>query len=119
MAGVQVDGAARCQATLAAASDRLGNLTTAAQGASRIVSAGGAVAAPRHTGALAMSVRPQPQGPVAQVVSTLRYSGFVHYGTRYMLARPFLLQSAKRTAPLWVAAYEADADRALGMVKGV
>lgn len=48
--------------------------------------------APVRTGTLRRSItsRVNESGNVARVGSNLRYAPFVHFGTRYMRARPFL-----------------------------
>ena len=118
LSGVQVVGAERCAATLRASGERLEHLDHAAAGASRVVAAAGAGKAPRRTGALAMSVRPMPEGATGAAGTSLRYAPYVHWGTRHMRARPFLTDASRQTEPIWLALYTADADRALGMVKG-
>lgn len=116
--GAQVVGAERCAATLLAAGERLEHLDHAAAGTSRVVAAAGAMRAPRRTGRLAMSVRAAPNGGTAVAQTSLVYAPYVHWGTRYMRARPFLTDAARQTQPVWQALYAADADRALGIVKG-
>lgn len=115
---VQVVGAERCQATVLAAAEQLDHLGRAAASSSQVVAASGGAKAPRRTGTLAMSVHAMPQGGTAAAGTTVRYAPYVHWGTRYMRARPFLTDAARQTQPVWESIYAADADRALGTVKG-
>lgn len=116
--GVQVVGAERCAATLSRAGDRLAHQERAAAGTSRVVAAAGRAGAPRRSGTLAMSVRAAPQGGTGVAMTSLRYAPYVHWGTRYMRARPFLTDAARQTEPVWIRLYVADADDALSTVKG-
>lgn len=115
---VQLVGAERCQATLGLAAERLDHLDHAAASSSRVVAAAGAMKAPRRTGRLAMSVRAAPDGGTAIAQTSLVYAPYVHWGTRHMRARPFLTDAARQTQPVVLRLYTADADRALGVVKG-
>lgn len=116
---VTVEGADRLAATLSVAAADLGNLDHAAAATSRVVATAGRYNAPRRTGVLAASVRAMPEGGTGAVGTSVRYAPFVHYGTRYMRARPFLTNATRQTEPVWVGLYTADADRALARVRGV
>lgn len=115
---VQVKGADRLERTCHSAADELARMDAAAAGTSRVVASAGMSQAPRATGALAASVRAAPEGPVAQVESALPYAPYVHWGTKVMAARPFLIAAARQTQQVWEGEYVKGADAALSHVKG-
>ena len=115
---IDVKGADRLERTLDGAADELARMDAAAAETSRIVAAAGAALAPKASGALAASVRAEPQGPVVQATSASPYAPFVHYGTKLMAARPFLIAAVRQTEQVWIGSYTRNADQVLSHVKG-
>jgi HK97 gp10 family phage protein len=115
---IEVEGAAALSASLDAAGRDLADLDRAAAGASRIIATAARVLAPKRTGALSRSIEPAPERGTAAVLASERYAPFVHYGTRYMVARPFLVDARRDTKPLWLPLYEQESQQILNHVKG-
>ena len=120
MAGtrVEVEGAAALAASLDAASADLAELDRAAEGASRIIATAARSLAPKRTGTLSRSVAPAPSRGTAAALASASYAPFVHYGTRYMSARPFLSDAARQTEPMWLPLYTQETQGILDHVKG-
>lgn len=117
---VTVVGDTRLRATLAVAAERLDNLETAGQAATRMIESAASSAAPKRTGRLAGSIRAAVEGSEASVSSGLIYAGVQHYGwaAHGISAHPFLIPVAERLQPVWVRAYEAEVRQTLEVVKG-
>ena len=115
---IEVEGAAALSASLDAASRDMAELDKAAAGASRIIATAARALAPKRTGALSRSIEPAPERGIAAALASERYAPFVHYGTRYMAARPFLTDAAKATEPVWLPLYEQETQQILNHVKG-
>lgn len=109
------DPVARFAHQLAAAADELADLTDAHGEAGRIVLA--ASDPPRRSGALAagQTVRVAEWG--AQLVSTVRYWTFVHFGAPRagVRAQPWIAQAVDRTTDQVVEVYAAHARAALNL----
>ena len=77
---VRVEGADRLRATMRAAGLKLRDLSAVNRRTAAKVVAASAPAAPRRTGALAASVRPQGTQRIAAARSTLIYAPVIHFG---------------------------------------
>lgn len=117
---VEVVGAARCAATMAAAAARLTRLDGATSATSRLVQSRARGNAPKRSGRLAGSLVATAKGDEARVSSGVVYAGVQHYGwaARGITAHPFLVPVAEASTPVWRAYYVADVNAALNMVKG-
>lgn len=117
---VEVVGAARCAATMAAAAARLSHLDGATSSTSRLVQSRARGNAPKRTGRLAGSLVAASTGTEARVSSGVVYAGVIHYGwaAHNIRANPFLVPAAEDSTPVWRRFYVADVNTALAMVKG-
>lgn len=114
-----IDGDKQLVATLGKAITDLGDLGESGQRAAALIVNAARGRAPRRTGALAGSVSVgQVTGTVATAQATVRYGGFVHWGTRHMAAQPFLSDAATSTEGAWLPLYETQVARAVDQVRG-
>jgi len=117
---VTVVGDTRLRATLAVAAQRLDNLETAGNAASRLIMQASRGRAPKRTGRLAGSLTADASGNEAKVSSGLVYAGVIHYGwaAHGISANPFLVPVAESTQSVWIRAYETEVAAAISIVKG-
>jgi hypothetical protein len=121
-ASAQFKGADRFAASLARARQRIDEMREGYAEASRIIAAGSSSTAPRRTGTLAASMRPQIGGnpkSTAVITSPLVYAGPVHWGSAHNTADPYVYRAAEQTQDQWGRALETDAQRICNEVQGV
>lgn len=121
---VRVEGARELRRTLKRAGDDMADLKDANNRAAAIVAQWASVTAPRRTGALGMSVRPNRAVGRARVTggsAAVPYAGPIHWGwpRRGIAAQPFIAEAAVATQPAWEPAYRDDVQKVLDRVKGV
>lgn len=116
-----VTGAEQLSASLARFKTELGDLGRAHRAAALIIAAAASRSAPRRTGALAASIRPEALRSGAAVVVDARYGGVVHAGwpAGGIPARPFLTRAVASSAAAWVGCYEAEVAAAAAKVWGI
>lgn len=102
-----VDGLRQLQRDLKKFGDGVQELKKANAAAGRIISTASAPRAPRRTGRLAASIRPSAAAGGVVVRSTAPYSAVIHWGWpgRGILARPFIVDAAEATQPVWLDQY--------------
>jgi hypothetical protein len=119
--GIDVKGAERFAATTAEAARQLGDLSNAGTEAGRIIADLAAATAPRRTGQLAGSVRPEVAGNVAEVGSDLVYALPIHNGwaAHNIRPQPFLDDAVRSSEAQWVGVYDKAVAAAVDSVEGV
>jgi len=70
--------------------------------AARLVGGDADASVPRHSGALAGSRTITVSGTGWGIAYGKPYAGFVHWGTRTMPARPWLIRAARDAEPTWM-----------------
>jgi len=117
---VRVEGADRLRATMRAAGLKLRDLSAVNRRTAAKVVAAAAPAAPRRTGVLAASVRPQGTQRVAAARSTLVYAPVIHFGwpRHNIAAQPWLYDAAVETQPEWTGYYDTEVDKILNTIHG-
>lgn len=117
---VRVEGAARLRATMRAAGLKLRDLSAVNRRTAAKVVAAAAPSAPRRSGVLAASIRPQGTQRVAAARSTLVYAPVIHFGwpRHNVTAQPWLYDTAVATEPEWSGYYEAEIDKILNTIHG-
>lgn len=99
---VGLEGVPDLDARLAHARDGILDLTGANRDASKLVDRQATADAPRASGSLAGSSTTTVSKDGWGVAYGELYAGFVHWGTRVMRARPWLLDAARRTEATWM-----------------
>ena len=119
--GLELKGAERFASTGAEAAHKLERLDDAGAEAGRIIADLAAATAPRRTGALAGSVRPEVSGLVVEVGSDLVYALPIHNGwaAHHIAPQPFLDDAARSSEAQWVGAYDRAVTAALDGIEGV
>ena len=119
--GIELKGAERFASTLERAGRDLANLERPGAEAGRIIADLSAATAPRITGALAASVRPEVAGNTVEVGSDLVYALPIHNGwaAHHIRPQPFLDDAARDSEAQWVGAYDKAVNAALEGVEGV
>lgn len=102
MLGVDVDGEDELLARLVHARAGILDLTDANRDAVRLVSSGADPTAPRKTGALAAGTITTAGPSGWGLTNATAYAVPVHWGTRHMRARPWLLDAAKAAEGQWM-----------------
>jgi hypothetical protein len=120
---IRVEGARELRRTLKRAGDDLADLKEANARAAQIVAQWASVTAPRRTGALGQSVRPNRAAGRARITggsAAVPYAGPIHWGwpRRNITAQPFISEAAVATQPAWLPAYRDDVQRVVDRVKG-
>lgn len=120
---VRVEGARELRRTLTRAGGDLEDLKDANARASQMVAQWAAVTAPRRTGALGGSVRPNRAAGRASIAAGnagVPYAGPIHWGwpARRIGAQPWIAEAAAATQPSWLPVYEDDIQNVLDKVKG-
>ena len=117
---ITVEGGAELSRTLHKAADDFGDMDAPGGRAANLVATSGRQEAPRLTGALASSIRPDVDGNTAAVVSALPYAGRTHYGWAAVgqRAQPFLTDPLARYENKIVEYYGDEAERILSHVEG-
>jgi hypothetical protein len=117
---IDLKGAERFSSTLEGAAHDLGDLRDAGTEAGRIVADLAAATAPRRTGQLASSVRPEVDGNAVAIGSDLVYALPIHNGwaAHNIAPQPFLDDAVRAGEAQWVGAYERAVSVALEGVEG-
>lgn len=117
---VRVEGADRLRATMRAAGVKLRDLSAVNRRTAAKVVQAAAPSAPRRTGVLAASVRPQGTQRVAAMRSTLVYAPPIHFGWpgHNIAPQPWLYDAAVATEPEWTGYYEDEVDKILNTIHG-
>lgn len=115
---IKVHGLPELKATMRKAAAEMQEMKDAHLKAAQLVAAAGRGTAPRRTGRLSASVSGDRESAKAVIVATAPYAAFVHYGTRYMAARPWLLRTAEQTQAQWLPIYERELQQILDKVRG-
>ena len=100
MAGIGLDGLAELEARLTHARDGILDLSDVNAAAVNLVFRN--VQTPHRTGALAAANVTESHATGWGISNGQPYAPPVHWGTRYMRARPWLLDAAKSTEDAWM-----------------
>ena len=120
-AKVELQGFDELSRSLEAAGREVKSMPEANATAGEIVASAARTRAPRATGALAATVRAEPDRDGALVLAggaAVDYSVMVEYGTRSMRAEPYIRPALAETHEKWVEAYANAIDDVLGKVHG-
>ena len=109
---VDVDGAAPLAAQYRAVAGAIRQLTGPTRRAANAAKDIADALAPRRTGALIRSGRVRVTGSTGILDYTIRYAGYVEYGTSKMHARSFIRPAATIAEPRMVEVYDDHVDRA-------
>jgi len=125
MAGTEIQivvhGEKQLQATMIKAAADMGHMGGASRKVSAQLAQRGRAAAPKRSGTLARSIRPQPSnGNKATVVGTVVYAGVIHNGwpRHHISPNPFLKRTLYSSAGAIKGEYAKEVQRALDHVKG-
>ena len=117
---IKVDGADTLARTARAANAELRDMSAPGNRTANLIAGRGRVSAPRLTGALASSIRPNADDNTAEIVSALPYANRTHWGYRRygQAAQPFLWEPAQNLEGQWMGYYEDEAEKILSHVRG-
>lgn len=120
---MRIQGLPRLRRALRQLDADVTDLKNANAAAAATVAAAAAARAPRRSGALAASVRGNRAASRATVragTARVPYAGPIHWGwpARGITAQPFVIDAARATEPVWLAAYARDLERAVSRVSG-
>ena len=117
---IEVEGAQRLDATMAAAARELSDVSEAGQRSAAQLLATARMKAPRISGALAGSLTSDVGPVLVEVTSGLDYAGRTHYGWAAVgqAAQPFLTDALAELEPRITEAYMAEVEQALAKVEG-
>lgn len=117
---ISVEGDEALRRTLDDAADQFRDMERPGERAANLVANAGRVEAPRVTGALASSIRPDVDNNTAAVTSALPYANRVHWGYSAVgqKGQPFLTDPLARYESTIVEYYGDEADRILHTVRG-
>lgn len=115
-----VEGDERLRATMHAAADDIGDMSSTGRAVGELVRVRAATTAPKLTGALASSVRASETSGEVEIASDLVYAARVNFGAPSVgqAAQPFMTDALADTENLITEAYERDVARAVSQVKG-
>ena len=99
---VELDGLPALVDRLARAHDGILDLSEPNAQAARLVAGDADARVPKATGALAASRTISVSGTGWGIGYGRPYAALVHWGTRYMRARPWLIQAARDAEPTWM-----------------
>jgi phage gpG-like protein len=116
----EVVGRERLAATLHRAADQLAHMDNATEQAANLIRVRAQGRAPKHTGALAGSIRASHTGATAEAASSRVYAGVQEYGWpgHHIAAQPYLRPAAEDTEGVWINYYRAELVRIIGTVEG-
>ena len=100
--GLGVEGVTELDARLTRARAGILDLSDANRDIATTVERQSTADAPRASGAMADSATIHVTSDGWSVTYGREYSGFVHWGTRYMRPRPWVLDAARRTEDTWM-----------------
>lgn len=115
MIKLDVPAAGRLASGMREAAGELGNLDPLHKRIATEWAGRAARRAPMRTGLLSRSIEPAHNGAHAGVEATAKHAPFVHWGTRYVKARPFITDTA--TPGAWLDRYAAYIDNTLGEIQ--
>ena len=117
---VEVEGAARLQATMRACAAELQDLKAAHTAVAHQGAAASATRAPHRSGALAASVRGTSEKGAAVFSASVPYAGVIHYGWpgHNIAANPFMTGALTAKQSTWTDTYFRAVESAVSKIKG-
>lgn len=118
--GIRILGLSRFRSTLKKAGADMGDMKEANIRAADIVVEAARALAPKRSGRLRDSLKPQKSVARARIQSDLIYAPVIHYGwpRRNIAPNPFLTKAAANTRDRWLTGYAADLEEIVNKVKG-
>lgn len=114
---VEIRGAGRLRATLAAAARDLDTLGDAHTEAGRIILT--VARPPVRTGALKASLRAKAAADNTTLTAAVRYATPIHQGTTRLTARPFLTAAITKAQPRITDVFAAAVDKTINQIEGL